>query len=141
MSRKIFVDSNILIYAHDIDDPRKHSIALKIFEDLWLSKSGVLSMQVLQEFYNAATRKIAKPLPKAVAREAVERLSPWCVVTTPDEIATAFRIEDIARISFWDALIIAAAVKAGADEILSEDMNSGQMIAGVRIVNPFAAQP
>jgi predicted nucleic acid-binding protein len=135
---KTFVDSNVLIYAHDLDEPHKRTIALRIFEDLWLSKTGILSMQVLQEFYNIATRKIRSPLPKPVAREAIERLAVWCIETTPLEIASAFRIEDSARISFWDALIVAAALKGGATEILSEDMNHGQTIAGIRIVNPFA---
>ena len=95
-------------------------------------------MQVLQEFYNIATRKIASPLPKPIAREVIERLSPWCIETTPVEIVSAFRIEDTAKVSFWDALIVAAALKSGATEILSEDMNAGQAIAGIRIVNPFA---
>ncbi len=138
MNPKTFVDSNVLIYAHDLDEPHKRTIALRIFEDLWLSKTGILSMQVLQEFYNIATRKIRSPLPKPVAREAIERLAVWCIETTPLEIASAFRIEDSARISFWDALIVAAALKGGATEILSEDMNHGQTIAGIRIVNPFA---
>jgi predicted nucleic acid-binding protein len=138
VSHKVFVDSNILVYAHDVDEPQKRQIAIRIFEDLWASKSGALSMQVLQEFYSIATRKIARPLPKPIAREAVERLAPWCIETTPNEIVSAFRIEDTAKISFWDALIVAAAIKAGAEEILSEDMNAGQAIAGIRIVNPFA---
>ena len=74
---KIFVDSNVLIYAHDLDEPHKRTIALRIFEDLWLSKAGILSMQVLQEFYSIATRKIRSPLPKPVAREAIEHLAVW----------------------------------------------------------------
>jgi predicted nucleic acid-binding protein len=138
VSDKTFVDSNVLIYAHDLDEPRKRATAIQIFEDLWLSKTGALSMQVLQEFYSVATRKIRSPLPRPIAREAIERLAPWCIETTPLEIAAAFRIEDSAKISFWDALIVAAALKSGAVEILSEDMNPGQTIAGIRIINPFA---
>jgi predicted nucleic acid-binding protein len=68
----------------------------------------------------------------------VDRYTVWCVDTTPAEIAVAFRIEDEARIGFWDALICAAALKTGAEQILSEDLNAGQRIAGIRIVNPFA---
>ena len=138
MSNKIFVDSNVLIYAHDLDEPQKRAIAIQIFEDLWLARTGVLSMQVLQEFYSVATRKIRSPLPTPIAREAIERLAPWCIATTPLEIAAAFRIEDSAKISFWEAMIVAAALKGGADQILSEDMNHGQTISGIRIVNPFA---
>jgi predicted nucleic acid-binding protein len=139
VSDKVFVDSNILVYAHDVDEPRKREIAIQVFDNLWTSRTGALSMQVLQEFYSIATRKIASPLPKPIAREAVERLSPWCIETTPKEIAFAFRIEDTAKISFWDALIVAAALKSGAKEILSEDLNAGQSIAGIHIVNPFAS--
>jgi len=97
-------------------------------------------MQVLQEFYVNVTRKIASPLPKADARRVLNSYSIWCVETTPTEIAAAFRIEDESRIGFWDALIVVSAAKAGTVRILSEDLNAGQMIAGIRIENPFAEQ-
>ena len=97
-----------------------------------------MSMQVLQEFYVNATRKIAHPLPKELGRLVVSTYAVWCVDTTPAEISTAFRIEDESHIGFWDALIIASALKSGATRILSEDLNAGQMIAGIRIENPFA---
>ena len=83
------------------------------------------------------TRKIRTPLPKSSARTVVENYAGWCTATTPIEISAAFRIEDEAGISFWDALIIACARKAGAVRVLSEDLNPGQIIAGVRIENPF----
>jgi len=101
------------------------------------SGSGALSPQVLQEFYVTVTRKIPKPLSKREARAIVEDYSVWCVDTTAAEIAAAFRIEDRARISFWDALILASAVKAGAELLLSEDLSSGQKVAGIRVQNPF----
>jgi predicted nucleic acid-binding protein len=104
-----------------------------------MDRTGVLSTQVLQEFYVNVTRKIAKPLPKKSARAIIDSYTAWCIDTTPAEIATAFRNEDDARISFWDALICAAALKAGADRILSEDLNAGQKIANVSIENPFVA--
>ena len=94
-------------------------------------------MQVLQEFYVNVTRKIASPIPKDAARLVVNTYSIWCVETTPAEISAAFRIEDESRIGFWDALIVASAVKSGAIRILSEDMNAQQKISGVRIENPF----
>ncbi len=75
---------------------------------------------------------------KKSARAVVDKYAIWCVDTTPAEIAGAFRFEDEARIGFWDALICAAALKAGAEQILSEDLNPGQRIGGIRIVNPFA---
>jgi predicted nucleic acid-binding protein len=141
MSAKTFVDTNILIYAHDVDAQAKHEAAKSVLRELWSQRIGVLSMQVLQEFYVNITRKIASPLPKDVARLVVNSYSIWCIETTPAEIATAFRIEDESRIGFWDALIVASAVKSGAERILSEDLNAQQRIAGVRIENPFAKFP
>jgi predicted nucleic acid-binding protein len=95
-------------------------------------------MQVLQEFYVNSTRKISRPLPKSAAQSVVSIYSGWCMETTPAEITAAFRIEEESRISFWDALIVASAAKAGTVRILSEDMNARQVIAGIRIENPFA---
>jgi predicted nucleic acid-binding protein len=138
MNGKTFVDTNVLIYAHDIDAQERHTVAKGVLEDLWVNRTGVLSTQVLQEFYVNVTRKLSKPLLKKFARDVVDRYAIWCVDTTPAEIAVAFRIEDEARIGFWDALICAAAMKTGAEQILSEDLNAGQKIDGIRIVNPFA---
>jgi predicted nucleic acid-binding protein len=138
MSDKTFVDTNVLIYAHDVDAKAKHEAAKRVLEGLWSERTGVLSMQVLQEFYVNVTRKIPHPISKESARLVVSTYTTWCIDTTPAEIATAFRIEDESRIGFWDALIVASAVKSGAGRILSEDLNAGQTIAGVRIENPFA---
>ena len=140
MSGKTFVDTNVLIYAHDIDAQEKREIATRILRGLWSRRTGVLSAQVLQEFYVNVTRKIASPLPKPVARTVVETYMAWCVDTTPAEISAAFRIEDEAGITFWDALIIAAARKAGAAQILTEDLNASQIISDVQIENPFSRQ-
>jgi predicted nucleic acid-binding protein len=138
MSDKTFVDTNVLIYAHDVDAPAKRQIANRLLDELWAERTGALSVQVLQEFYTNATRKIARPLPKASARRVVDAYAIWAVDVTPAEISSAFRIEDQARIGFWDALIVACALKSGAARILSEDLNAGQHIAGIRIENPFA---
>ena len=121
MNDKTFVDTNVLIYAHDIDAGTKRETARAILRDLWHSRAGVVSMQVLQEFYVNVTRKIGKPVPKLSARAVVDSYTIWCVDTTPAEIATAFGIEDEAKIGFWDALIVASARKAGANRIVSED--------------------
>jgi predicted nucleic acid-binding protein len=137
MSVRTFVDTNILIYAHDVEQGQKHQIARDILIGLMQDRSGALSPQVLQEFYVNITRKIAKPLSKRAAREIVADFSTWCVETTAAEVATAFRIEDEAKISFWDALILASAAKAGAEVLLSEDLSAGQKVAGIRIQNPF----
>ena len=137
MSVKAVVDTNVLIYAHDVDAAAKHELAKRILQELWNERTGALSTQVLQEFYVNVTRKIASPLSRESARAVVSTYVIWCVNTTSEEISAAFQIEDGARIGFWDALIVAAAVKAGADRILSEDLNPGQTISGVRIENPF----
>jgi predicted nucleic acid-binding protein len=137
MNGKTFIDTNILIYAHDLDAKQKHTVAKEVVAELWADRTGFLSTQVLQEFYVHVTKKLFKPLSKNHARAVVEKYAVWCVETTPAEIGIAFRIEDEARIGFWDALICAAALKTGADRILSEDLNPGQKIAGIRVVNPF----
>jgi predicted nucleic acid-binding protein len=137
MSDRTFVDSNVLIYAHDSEAGIKHRIANSILRELWEQRLGILSVQVLQEFYVNVTRKIAKPIPKNKARLYVDSYLGWCSETTTAEITAAFRIEDEARISFWDALIVASAIKRGASRILSEGLNAGQRIAGIVIENPF----
>ena len=137
MSDRTFVDTNVLIYAHDVDAKSKHEVAKRVLHELWGERNGVLSMQVLQEFYVNVTRKIPHPLSKQSARLVVSTYVIWCVETTHAEISTAFRIEDEYRIGFWDALIVASALKSGANRILSEDLNAGQTIAGIRIENPF----
>ena len=139
MSDKTFVDTNVLIYAHDIDAKVKHEAAKRVLQELWGERTGVLSMQVLQEFYVNVTRKIPHPISKESARLVVSTYTIWCIDATPAEISIAFRIEDEALIGFWDALIVASAVKGGANRILSEDLNAGQIISGLRVVNPFAA--
>src|SRR5712691_6524966 len=137
MSDRTFVDTNVLIYAHDIDAKAKHEVAKSVLRELWSQRTGVLSPQVLQEFYVNVTRKIPSPLSKEMARLVVTSYAIWCIETTPAEISTAFRIEDESRLGFWDALIVASASKCGAVRILSEDLNAGQMIAGIRVENPF----
>ena len=138
MSGRTFVDTNVLVYAHDVDASAKRQIAKEILHELWVERTGVLSVQVLQEFYVNVTRKIPSPLPKASARLVVDGYATWCAETTPAEIGAAFRIEDEARIGFWDALIVSSAIKSGATRILSEDFNTGQRISGILIDNPFA---
>jgi predicted nucleic acid-binding protein len=137
MSDRTFVDTTVLIYAHDVDAKAKQEVAKSVLRELWSQRTGVLSLQVLQEFYVNVTRKIATPLPKDVARTVVNSYALWCVETTPAEIATAFQLEDESRIGFWDALIVASAVKSGSGKIFSEDLNAKQIISGIRIENPF----
>lgn len=137
MNDRTFVDTNVLVYAHDVDAKAKHEAAKNVLRDLWSVRTGVLSVQVLQEFYVNVTRKIPRPLPKEAARQVVSAYNIWCVETAASDISMAFKIEDASKIGFWDALIVASAVKSGAARILSEDLKAGQVIAGVRIENPF----
>ena len=142
-SDKAFVDSNVLIYAHDVDAGRKRDVAKALLRALWLTRTGVLSTQVLHEFYVNVTRKIRTPLSKAEARGVVWTYIPWCLEPETGDVNHAFRIEDQVGISFWDALIVATAARSGATRLLSEDLNPGQTISGVTMVDPFreAAKP
>jgi predicted nucleic acid-binding protein len=141
MSGRSFIDTSVLVYAHDIDAGAKHQIANTVLRELWSERTGVLSVQVLQEFYVNVTKKIPSPLSKDKARLVVSSYAIWCREANADEVATAFRIEDESRISFWDALIVSSAAKCGATRILSEDLNAGQRIAGILIENPFVGIP
>ncbi|NPV04862.1 MAG: PIN domain-containing protein [Syntrophaceae bacterium] len=138
MTGRTFVDTNVLIYAHDLDAGPKHERAAAVVSGLWESRSGILSAQVLQEFYVNVTRKIPKPLAPAAARGVIRNYLVWHV--EPGDAASvllAAELEERYKLSFWDAMIVASASRAGADRILSEDFNHGQVIEGIRIENPF----
>lgn len=138
MSGVAFVDSNILIYAHDRDAGPRRERARRLCENLWEGRSGCVSVQVLQEFYVTVTRKLRTPVAKARARELVRAYSSWVLSpTTPETVIRATELSEAAEIGFWDALIVAAAEQSGADTLYSEDLNDGQVIAGVRVVNPL----
>jgi predicted nucleic acid-binding protein len=138
MSVRAFVDTNVLVYAHDVDAGDRHVVAAKLVADLWETRAAVISTQVLQEFYVNATRKIPSPLPRAVARQVVRTYTAWQTETIgPQEIQAASELEEQHRLSFWDALIVAAALKGGAATLLTEDMTPGRSISGLRIENPF----
>ena len=139
MKDKVFVDSNVLIYAHDLDAGDKHLRAVEIVRGLWENRNGIVSTQVLQEFYVNVTRKIPDTLPRSKAREIARNYSLWQTETIqPADVFRASEIEEINQLSFWDALIVVAATKGGASTLLSEDLSAGQVIAGVAVDNPFA---
>jgi predicted nucleic acid-binding protein len=138
MSDKTFVDTNILVYAHDLDAGRKHKIAKDLITEIWESQSGVISTQVLQELYVTLTRKIPAPLKRTKVRRILNNYLTWDVaVNDGSTILQASEIEEAYNISFWDALIISAAYTKNAARILTEDLNEGQQIEGIMIVNPF----
>jgi predicted nucleic acid-binding protein len=139
---RAFVDTNVLIYAHDRSAGQKREAARTLLADLWASRAGVLSTQVLQEFYLNVTRKLPQPLPPARARDVVGRYSAWPVHRIePVDILRASELADREPISFWDALIVVAASRLGATRLVTEDLQPGRSIAGVRIESPFASGP
>jgi len=133
------VDTNILVYAYDQTAGPKHESARGLMDRLWDSGEGVLSTQVLQEFYVAVTRKIPQPIASRRAREIIADLGTWTVATLEvPEILSASEISDRYRVNFWDGLILAAAQKEDAVILWSEDLNDGQNYGGVVARNPFS---
>jgi predicted nucleic acid-binding protein len=135
---KTFIDTNIIIYAYDVTAGKKHETARIIISDLWDSGLGVISTQVLQEFFVNVVRKIPKPIDKQQAKEIVRDFLKWhVVVNTGDSIIDAIDIFLSFGYSFWDSMIIEAAIKGGATVLISEDLQDGQVVSGVSIKNPF----
>jgi predicted nucleic acid-binding protein len=137
MNDGIFLDSNILIYAHDEDGGEKFHRASQWIQAFWVKGTlPNISIQVLQEFYTVMLRKNADA---RVYREVVEHyLKLWPVVENTRELMRqAFDIQQRFQLSFWDANIVAAAQQSGASELWTEDLNEGQDYGGVRVVNPF----
>jgi len=138
MSDKYFVDTNILVYAHDTAGGAKHDRAKAIVEELWRERSGVLSTQVLQELCVNLRRKAGRPVNLETARKIVVDYLAWTVViNTGESILQALEIEKRYGISFWDALVVQAAEASGASVLYSEDLSDDQSYLGVRVVNPF----
>jgi predicted nucleic acid-binding protein len=136
---KTFIDTNVLVYAHDADAGVRHATAKKLLAELWPNRNGSLSTQVLQEFYAVATRKFKPPMPRPKARAIVAAYGEWCdVATEPQLIVAASRLEEEHTLSFWDALIVQAAIHAGADRLVSEDLQDGRRFGTLTIENPFS---
>jgi predicted nucleic acid-binding protein len=134
-----FVDTNVLVYAEDRDAGHKHEIARDLIVDLWQSRDGVLSVQVLQELYVTLTRKVRRSLAPARAAEVVREYLAWRIVDNDSNLlVAAMALAHKGSISFWDALVVEAAGAAGCDRLYSEDLNSGQRFGPVEIVNPFS---
>lgn len=135
---KVFVDTNVIVYAYDKGSGEKHRIAADIMKDLWRSGLGTVSTQILQEFFVTLTKKISAPMDISVVRETIRRLSKWDVLLIDvDTIIRATELQERYKYSFWDSLIITSAITSGARTILSEDLADGQTIQGLTIKNPF----
>jgi predicted nucleic acid-binding protein len=132
-----FFDTNVLVYAFDEATPEKRAIALGLIEEHLVGGGGVISVQVLREFYSAVRRK-PRPLADEEATAALGRLAGFSPVPEDAEmVLRAVRRHEEMSLSFCDALIVEAALKAGADRLFTEDLQHGQVIEGMRVENPF----
>ena len=138
MSDKYFVDTNILMYAHDTSAGEKHQRAKALVEQLWRDRTGIVSTQVLQELAVNLRRKASKPLDARATREVVADYLAWRVVVNNGEsILEALELEIRYQLSFWDALVLQAAQSSGAELLYSEDLSDGQLYGPIRVINPL----
>jgi len=138
LAERVFIDTNVIVYADDLDAGAKRERAREILQQVLIDGNGVVSTQVLQEFFVAATRKLG--VAAEIARRKVELLARLDVVTIePSLILDAIDLHRLHPISFWDALIVQSAVASGCRRLLTEDLQSGRNIGGVQIENPFVS--
>ena len=138
MSDRVFLDTNILIYAHDRGAGERHEKARDLIDRLWWNRRGVLSTQVLQEFAVNVRRKAKNPIPAEEVEAVIRDYLTWEVVVNGGEaILGALKVEERYGISFWDALLVSAANLAGVDQLFTEDLNHGQKYDTVQVINPF----
>jgi predicted nucleic acid-binding protein len=133
-----FIDTNILVYAHDSSAGSKHERAKGLVKDLWGSQKGCLSIQVLQEFYVNVTSKVSKPLDAETAKLIMTALSSWRVhAPVIKDVLSSIDLHLRYGISFWDAMILQSAAQLGCQVVWSEDLNPGQVYDGLHVLNPF----
>lgn len=138
MTERVFVDSNVLVYAHDSGAGERHAMARDLVLQLWRDRAGVISTQVLQETYVNLRYKAARPIAADEAGELVSEYLAWDVIVNDGaSVVEAIRLEARYQISFWDALIVAAANAGGVATLLSEDLSHGQLYGAVTVRNPF----
>jgi predicted nucleic acid-binding protein len=138
MNGLAFFDTNVLLYADDASSPSKQERAITLFTDCLRQGTAVVSLQVLQEYFAAATRKLM--IDPEMAQRKVEILARSRVIRfEPGDVIAAIELHRLTRVSFWDALIVHAARCAGASVLYSEDFQAGAVLAGVRVVNPFSS--
>ncbi len=136
MNDRVFVDTNVLLYADDQSAGPKRERALALLSELAAASRLVISTQILQEYFVVATRKLG--VPAEMARKKVEALAVLDVVLVrPELILAAVDLHRLHKLSFWDALVVRCAAAAGCARILTEDLQDGAVIDGVRIENPF----
>lgn len=135
---RFFVDTNMLVYAYDSSAGNKWELASDLVSALWGHRTGIISTQVVQELFVILTQKVQRPLPPAKAKEIIADLFHWpLVVNDADHILRAVDLQMAYHFSFWDSLILHAAISSRSDYLLSEDFQHGQVIESVTIWNPF----
>ena len=139
MNDRFFVDTNLLVYAYDRAAGSKHNLAVQLFQRIFSTGTGVISTQVLQELAVCLRRKVAKRLSSSEIQKVISELQrEWeIVVNVPESILGALQLEDHLQISFWDALIVQAALASSSTILYSEDLNHGQTYGAVQVINPF----
>ena len=142
MTALVFVDTNVLLYTHDDRDPAKQGRAREWVTWCWRARSGRISSQVLNELYNNAITKFRQTMPVAKARSEVLKLRQWQPPHLDSHtVDGAWHLQDRYGLSYWDALIVSSAHQQGCGYVLTEDLQDGQQIDAVRVVNPFTATP
>lgn len=133
-----FIDTNVLVYAHDTTAGSKNARAKQLLRAFWGSQTGCLSVQVLQEFYVVVTRKVSKPIDIQIARDIIADLSYWRVHSPkPEDVLGAIDLQSRYHLSFWDAMIIRSAMQLDCRVVWSEDLIPGQVYDGIELMNPF----
>jgi predicted nucleic acid-binding protein len=132
------VDTNVLVYAHDVSAGPKAARARQLLDELWSTGRGCVSIQILQEFYVTVTRMTRRVLDPATASEVVADLGTWLVhAPTPADVLAAIALHRRRRIAFWDAMVMQSAAQLGCQTVWSEDLSAGQAYNGVTVRNPF----
>ena len=134
----VFIDTNVLVYAYDADAGNKHSRAKEMLLECWETETGVISSQVLQEFYVTVTQKLNKPVRPEIAREVLQTYRAWPMHRPNiDDIIEASELSEKHKLSFWDSLIVVSAQKLGATKLVTEDLQDKQQIGLLTVSNPF----
>ncbi|HET8701115.1 MAG TPA: PIN domain-containing protein [Nitrococcus sp.] len=142
MTARYFVDTNVLVYARDSSEPDKQRLASQWLRALWQNRNGCLSFQVLKEYYLVVTQRLSQGMTAEEARADIRDLLAWePVVMDTAVLENAWLAQDRFRFSWWDALIVAAAQRAGCRYLLTEDLQNGQNLDGVTVLNPFEVRP
>ena len=138
----VFVDANVLVYVRDASQRAKQQAAASWMDHLWQTGTGRLSTQVLSEFFVTVTRKLDPGMTVSDAGADVRDLLAWRPVPITGELVTqAWQAQDRFQFAYWDALIVAAAHQAGCDRLLTEDLQDGQDLEGLLVVDPFRTSP